>query len=280
MIVRVLATAGAAAALALPSTALADTQDVQIQNSAFGPSNVTVLAGDSVSWQNQSLRLHTVTARDGSFASGPVAPQTGFSEHFASAGSFAYYCQIHPFMTGEVDVYDVLLRGPIDPVTRGEQIPLDGRAQAGTSTVEIQADTGAGFTAVATAAVDGTGAFHVEVPATTTARYRAVAGTGTSQVVQVPVIDRRLVVRASRLRHGRGDVVRVRAVPRDPGAIVVLQVDLRERFGWWPASRHRLDSSSGTAFHAPAGARVRVALTLPDGWTPVLTSAPLRLPRS
>jgi plastocyanin len=279
MIGRILATAGATAALALPSAALADTQDVQIQNSAFGPSNVTVLAGDSVSWQNQSLRLHTVTARDGSFASGPVAPQTGFSEHFPSAGNFAYYCQIHPFMNGEVDVYDVLLSGPTDPVSRGAQVPLEGRAQAGTSTVQIQADSGSGFTPMATAAVDGSGAFHVDVPAWSSARYRAVAGSGTSQVVQVRVIDRRLVLHAARLRHGRGDLLRVRAVPAAPGAIVVLQLDLRERFGWWPASRRRLNSHSVAVFHVPPGSRARVALTLPDGWTPVTTSPPLRLPR-
>jgi hypothetical protein len=59
----------------------------------------------------------------------------------------------------------------------------------------------------------------------------------------------------------------------------VLQLDLRERFGWWPVARRRLDSSSSAVFRAPAGARARVALTLPDGWTPVVTSAPTRLPR-
>jgi plastocyanin len=278
MIARALAAAAALAALALPSAALADTQDVSIQNAAFGPNKVTVLAGDTVSWQNQSMRQHTVTARDGSFASGPIGMSGGFSQRFPSAGTFAYYCQIHPFMTGEVDVYGLLLHGPSDPVGRGGQVTLDGRAPAGTSSVEIQEDSGSGFVPEATAAVDGTGSFHVTMPATTTASYRAVGASGTSEVVKVLVIDRKLVVRASRLHHGRGDLLRVRTVPAEPHAIVELQLDLRERFGWWPASRRRLDSHGGTVFRVPAGARARVALTLPDGWTPVITSRALRLP--
>jgi hypothetical protein len=72
--------------------------------------------------------------------------------------------------------------------------------------------------------------------------------------------------------------VRVRAVPGDPGAIVALQLQLRERFGWWTVARRRLDKHSRATFKAPLGARARVVLTLPDGWTPVVTSAALRLP--
>jgi plastocyanin len=278
MIRRVAAVACAAAALVLlPTAASADTANVSIQSGAFGPSQISVLAGDTVEWSNVSLRTHTVTARDGSFGSSLIGLSGAFSNKFPTAGTFAYYCQIHAFMTGEVDVYPVLLHGPTDPVSRGTQVPLDGRAEAGTSSVEIDADSGSGFVPVATAAVDGSGAFHAAVAATASAKYRAVTAGGTSPDVQVLVIDRKLVVRAS--RRGRGALVRVQAVPRDPGAIVQLQLQLRERFGWWPASRRRLDGRSRAVFHAPAGARARVALTLPDGWTPVVMSAPLRLPR-
>lgn len=279
MIARVVAAAGVVAALALPSAAAADVSDVGILNSAFGQSKTTVLAGDTVQWNNQSLRQHTVTARDGSFASGPINLSAEYSHSFPSAGTYAYYCQIHPFMTGEVDVYALLLHGPADPVGRGSQVTLDGRAQPGTSSVEIEADSGAGFAPAATAAVDGSGAFHVALPATATASYRAVGAAGTSPAVKVLVIDRKLVLHAARARHGRGELLRVRTVPAEPHALVVLQLDLRERFGWWPASRRRLDARGGTVFHAPRGARARVAVTLPDGWTPVITSRALRLPR-
>ncbi len=277
MIGRALAAAGVAAALILPAAAAADTQSVAISSGAYAPMRVSVLAGDTVAWQNRSLRTHTVTARDGSFGSPRIGLSGSYSNRFPAAGTYAYYCQVHPFMTGEVDVYPVLLSGPADPVSRGAEVTLDGRAQAGTSSVEIQADTGSGFASVATAGVDGSGAFHATLPATTSTNYRAVVPAGASPTVQVRVMDRRLTVRAS--RHGRRDLVRVRVTPRDPGAIVVLQLQLRERFGWWPASRRRLDSHSRAVFRARAGARARVALTLPDGWTPVVLSQPLRLPR-
>jgi plastocyanin len=267
----------AALFLLVPASALAETANVGIQSGSFGPEQVSILAGDTVSWANQSLQQHTVTSRDGLFASPHIGQGGGFSQAFPTAGAFAYYCQVHPFMSGEVDVYDVLLSGPSQPVTRGDQISLDGRAAPGVSTVEIQADTGSGFAPVATAAADGTGTFHASVPASITAQYRAVAGASISPSVQVVVMDRNLAVRAS--RHGRRDLVRVRVTPADAGATVVLQLYLRERFGWWPTQRRKLDSTSSAVFRAPRGARARVVLTLPDGWTPVITGNALRLPR-
>jgi plastocyanin len=277
MIGRALATLGLAGALALPAAAAANTANVAISSGAFGPTQLSVLAGDTVAWQNQSLRTHTVTARDGSFGSPRIGLSGGFSNRFPSAGTYAYYCQVHPFMTGEVDVYPLLLTGPAQPVSPGDHVTLDGRAEAGTSSVQIQADSGSGYTGVATAAVDGAGAFHVSLPATSTTRYRAVGAAGTSPEVRVIVMDRSIAVRAS--RRGRKALVRVQVTPRDPGATVVLQLDLRERFGWWPAARRRLDARSRAVFLTRAGARARAVLTLRDGWTPVITSRALRLPR-
>lgn len=278
---RIIGAGGAAVALALalPAAAPADTEKVMMENSSFSPGQISVLAGDTVAWHNMSFRDHTVTARDGSFGSpGHIPPNGGYSFRFSASGAFPYVCQVHPFMTGEVDVYPALLQGPKDPISRGAALALDGRAQAGTSSVEIQQDTGSGFATVATAAVDGTGAFHYTVgSASTSARYRALTGGGSSPTVQVVVMDRRLSVSAA--RRGRRAIVRVRALPRSPGAIVVLQLRLRERFGWWPVARHRLDRRSRATFGAPLGARARVVLTLPDGWTPVVTSARLSLPR-
>jgi plastocyanin len=275
----------AAALLIVPATsAFADTANVGIQTGSFGPEAVPVLAGDTVSWQNQSLQTHTVTSRDGSFGSPHLGQGAGYTHAFSTVGTFSYYCQIHPFMTGEVDVYDVLLSGPAQPITRGDEVPLLGRASAGVSTVELQADTGSGFADVATAAVDGSGTFQASVPATANAQYRALAGSSVSPSVQVVVVDRTMRVHASRLhkRHGqrhRFDLVRVQVTPSDPGAFVVLQLDLRERFGWWPSQRRKLDASSIATFRVRAGQRARAVLTLPDGWTPVITSTAARLPR-
>jgi hypothetical protein len=92
--------------------------------------------------------------------------------------------------------------------------------------------------------------------------------------VQVVVVDRHMRLSA------RGTAARVRVTPADPGATVVLQVWLRERFGWFPVAQRKLDRRSSATFpiHHP-GRRARVVLVLPDGYTPVAMSNALRLPR-
>src|SRR5205814_1886519 len=52
MIGRALSVVVVAGALALPAAAAADTTDVGISSGAFGPMQVSVLAGDTVAWQN------------------------------------------------------------------------------------------------------------------------------------------------------------------------------------------------------------------------------------
>ena len=98
---------------------------------------------------------------------------------------------------------------------------------------------------------------------------------GTSQSVQVVVVDRQVSLRV--VKHS---LLQVRVTPPDPGATVVLQVWLRERFGWFPVSARKLDRRSSALFpiHHP-GRRSRAVLVLPDGFTPVAMSSPLRPPK-
>jgi plastocyanin len=156
----------AVASLAAPTAASAQEQSMSILATAYGAPRVDVLAGDTVTWRNASVRTHTVAAADGS--------------------------------------------------------------------------------AAATATVEAGGAFH----ATVTPRTR-----------------------------GRRAVVSTRVVPGSKGATVVLQLRLRDRFGWWPVRRARLDGASRARFslrlrHA---VRARVVLTASDGATPLARSVPLRL---
>jgi plastocyanin len=76
---------------------------------AFSPATLTIKAGTTVTWKNETSVGHTVTSDDGkSFDSGtsnPIAPQSGnFSFTFTSAGTFAYHCEIHPFMKATIIV--------------------------------------------------------------------------------------------------------------------------------------------------------------------------------
>ena len=70
---------------------------------AFGPSQVTILVGGQVTWQNNDKESHTATAA-GAFDSGVMAPGATFSRTFPTAGAFPFLCLIHPSMTGTVTV--------------------------------------------------------------------------------------------------------------------------------------------------------------------------------
>lgn len=72
---------------------------------------------------------------------------------------------------------------------------------------------------------------------------------------------------------GRGYVPLLlpKALPARPGTTVVLQTWLKERFGWWPIARRRLDRSSQARFtfrRRSRGRRLRVVATEPHGVTP------------
>jgi plastocyanin len=77
---------------------------VHIKDFAFAPASQTVKAGETVTWTNDDSTEHTVTADDGSFDSGRLAPGATFTHTFAAAGTFAYHCTIHPNMTAKVVV--------------------------------------------------------------------------------------------------------------------------------------------------------------------------------
>ena len=76
----------------------------QIANFAFNPASMTIKAGASLTWTNADSTTHTVTADDGTFDSGNVASGATFSHAFATAGTFAYHCNIHSSMKGTITV--------------------------------------------------------------------------------------------------------------------------------------------------------------------------------
>lgn len=77
---------------------------VQIANFAFAPPSLTVKVGATVTWTNTDSVSHTVTADDGSFASGKITTGSTFKETFAKAGTYAYHCAIHSSMIGTIIV--------------------------------------------------------------------------------------------------------------------------------------------------------------------------------
>lgn len=250
----------------------------RITYDAVVPEHLDVVSGETVRWTNDSVRVHTVTADDGSFDSGRMPVGGVFSRRFDTEGAYPYHCVLHPFVRGVVAVHPILLEEPGQAAGPGRAFPLRGRAALAPGTpVTIEADQGQGFAAVASTNVETDGTYAASVVARTTTTLRAVSNGYVSPTVQLVVLDRRVAVtsQTGRARH----LIRAAVAPAAPGAHVVLQLYLRERFGWWPVQRGRLDSGSRARFALRTRRRVaaRVVLTLPDGATSLAISRTLRL---
>ena len=93
---------------ATAGSALAANRGVQIveksERYSFAPKSMTVALGDTVTWTNTSDVAHTVTADDGSFASPDVPEHGTYHQTFSTAGTIAYHCTIHTYMTGTIVV--------------------------------------------------------------------------------------------------------------------------------------------------------------------------------
>jgi plastocyanin len=96
-----LAGSGRVAANDQPSAAQAA---IKIDNFVFGPQTVTVAAGTTVTWTNSDDIPHTAVSTDGVFKSKVMDTDEKFSYTFTKAGTYFYYCSIHPKMTGKVVV--------------------------------------------------------------------------------------------------------------------------------------------------------------------------------
>jgi plastocyanin len=242
---------------------------VSIGFADFAPSHLDVLVGDTVTWRNDSVRQHTVTASDESWDSGRLGARAVFRRRFDRPGRVGYFCRLH-VIPASLDVHSVLLDESPSPGGPGRPRDLSGRAEAAAGTevqIEADTDTGTGFVPAATVSVESDGAFHREITPRVTTRYRAVLGSQASPPVTVVVLDRR--VTASARPRGRRTLVSAEVTPPSPGVSAVLQLRLAHRFGWWPVARTHLNRSSRVRFSIRRGRRhkARVVLTLPDGAT-------------
>jgi plastocyanin len=89
-----------------PMSAAADAakQQVNIENFRFTPQTLTVPVGATVTWTNKDDVPHTVVSTKKRFASPALDTDQRFSYRFKAAGTYPYYCSVHPMMTGTVVV--------------------------------------------------------------------------------------------------------------------------------------------------------------------------------
>ena len=85
---------------------------VAIQNFAFSPATTRVNVGDTVTWTNRDQAPHTATSTTGAFDTGTLAMGQSGSHTFTQAGTYPYFCAIHPQMTGTVVVEAAAMAAP------------------------------------------------------------------------------------------------------------------------------------------------------------------------
>ncbi len=79
-------------------------------NKCYIPATVSIKVGDTVSWSNDDTAAHTVTSGsptkgpDGNFDSSLFMAGATFDVTFDKAGSYEYFCMVHPWMIGKIQV--------------------------------------------------------------------------------------------------------------------------------------------------------------------------------
>ena len=83
----------------------ASTTEVLIDNFSFSPKTFTVPVGATVTWTNHDDVPHVVASINNQFEKS-LALKAGqsFSRTFTTAGTYSYFCSIHPRMTGKIIV--------------------------------------------------------------------------------------------------------------------------------------------------------------------------------
>ena len=79
---------------------------VTIADFTFTPEVVSVPVGSAVTWTNNDALGHSIVASDDSFSSETLDGGATFQFTFDAPGDHAYFCGIHPTMTGTVTVTD------------------------------------------------------------------------------------------------------------------------------------------------------------------------------
>ena len=135
----------------------------QTDDGCFVPSMVTIDVGGEVTWENNDTAAHTVTSGtptegpDGHFDSSLVMAGSSFSHTFDAAGSFDYFCMVHPWMQGMVMVTDEekahdeeMAHGDMEEMAHGDMEEMGHGDDHGAKGIEDLSDQ---FTASVTSGV-------------------------------------------------------------------------------------------------------------------------------
>jgi YVTN family beta-propeller protein len=86
------------------ATKAAGATTVSIANFAFAPGELTIAAGDTVTWSNDDGAPHGLAYKDGAQGVNLLLPGAKFARTFDRPGGYDYICSVHPYMSGKVVV--------------------------------------------------------------------------------------------------------------------------------------------------------------------------------
>ena len=89
------------------STPAVENITVRIDGMRFDPENITVKPGATVTWLHGSQMPHTVSSNADGLRSSTLYKGQQYSHTFNTTGSYSYFCELHPSMTGSVVVEEV-----------------------------------------------------------------------------------------------------------------------------------------------------------------------------
>ena len=76
--------------------------EVRVDNFSFGPETLSVPTNSTVTWVNKDDVPHVIASNDGLFKSKALDTDDKYSYTFTKAGTYSYYCSIHPKMVGKI----------------------------------------------------------------------------------------------------------------------------------------------------------------------------------
>lgn len=91
-----------------PTASAGTTTTMRFKDFKFVPNPATVKAGVAIALPNDDRAPHTLTdaADPRAFDSGTIAGSQTGSMTFEKSGTYAIFCELHPFMKGELTVVE------------------------------------------------------------------------------------------------------------------------------------------------------------------------------
>ena len=78
--------------------------EVRVDNFTFAPNTLTIPVNSTVTWVNKDDVPHVIASNDGVFKSKGLDTDDKYSYTFSKAGTYPYYCSVHPKMVGKIVV--------------------------------------------------------------------------------------------------------------------------------------------------------------------------------